>query len=158
MKHLDIDIETFSSVDLIKCGAYKYAQSPDFEILLFAYSVNSGEVQVVDLANGETIPSEIVEALTDDDVEKWAHNANFERVCLSRHLSDMGISLDPFADNHHSAEVFGKTEYLNPASWRCSMVWTATLGLPLSKGRVTSIGWRTSLPRWWIWKRRSIRT
>ena len=132
MKHLDIDIETFSSVDLVKCGVYKYAESPDFKILLFAYSVDGGEIQVVDLASGEIIPADIVEALTDDDVEKWAHNANFERVCLSRHLSDMGISLDPFADNHHSAAVFGKAKYLNPASWQCSMVWTAYMGLPLS--------------------------
>ena len=132
LKTISIDIETFSSVDLVKSGVYRYCESPDFEILLFAYSVDDGKVQVVDLANGETIPLEIIEAMTDDDVEKWAHNANFERVCLSWYLSDMGISLDPFADNHHSAAVLGKATYLNPTSWRCSMIWSATMGLPLS--------------------------
>jgi hypothetical protein len=138
MKTLDIDIETRSSVDLTKCGAYKYAESPDFEILLFGYSVDDpsraggGEVTVIDLANGETVPLDIIDALTDDSVEKWAHNAAFERVCLSRWLRDQGVSLDPFADNHHSAAVLGKAKFLNPESWRCSMVWCAYMGLPLS--------------------------
>lgn len=132
MKTISIDIETYSGYDLTKCGAYKYSEYPDFEILLFAYSVDGGEVQSVDIANGEEIPLEIIDALTDDNVLKWAHNANFERVCLSRYLRDMGISLDPFADNHHSVSALGKAKYLNPSSWRCSMIWAATLGLPLS--------------------------
>jgi DNA polymerase len=132
MKTLSIDIETYSDYDLSKCGVYKYAESPDFEILLFGYSIGGDEVQVIDLAAGEHLPTEILNALTDDNVQKWAFNANFERVCLSRYISDMDISLDPFADNHHSAEIIGKAKYLNPASWRCAMVWSAYMGLPLS--------------------------
>ena len=132
MKTLSIDIETYSGYDLSKSGVYKYAESPDFEILLFGYSIDGGDVQVIDLAAGEHLPPEILNALTDDDVQKWAFNANFERVCLSRYISDMDISLDPFADNHHSAEILGKAKYLNPASWRCAMVWSAYMGLPLS--------------------------
>ena len=110
MKSISIDIETFSSVPLAKAGVYKYAESEDFEILLFGYSVDGGEVQVVNLASGEEIPDEILAALTDETVTKWAFNTMFERVCLSRHL---GIRL-------------------HPNSWRCSMIWAATLGLPLS--------------------------
>ena len=117
MKTIGIDIETYSSVDLGKCGVYKYAESPDFEILLFGYAVDDGEVKVIDLAGGEPIPDEILAALTDESVEKWCFNANFERVCLSRYLSDLGVSCDRF---------------LPPEGWRCSMVWAATLGLPLS--------------------------
>ena len=94
--------------------------------------MDGGEVQVISLADGESIPSEILDALTDDAIQKWAFNANFERVCLSRYLRDRGVSLDPFADNHHSAAVFGKAKYLNPESWRCSMVWSAYMGMPLS--------------------------
>ena len=141
MKTLSIDIETYSGYDLSKCGVYKYAESPDFEILLFGYSVDDGDVQVIDLTAGEHLPPEILNALTDDDVQKWAFNANFERVCLSRYISDMDISLDPFADNHHSAEILGKAKYLNPASWRCAMVWSAYMGLPLSlEGAGTVLG------------------
>lgn len=114
MRTLSIDIESFSSVNLQKSGVYKYASSEDFEILLFGYSVDGGEVQVVDLALGETIPQEILEALQDDDVIKWAFNASFERICLSAFL---GMPVG---------------EYLSPESWRCSMIWSATLGLPLS--------------------------
>lgn len=132
MKTISIDIETYSGIDLTKCGVYKYAESPDFEILLFGYSMDGGEVSVVDLASGETIPPRIIDALTDDDVQKWAFNANFERVCLSRYLSDMGAPLDQFADNHFSSQYLGKAKYLNPESWRCSMVWSAYMGLPLS--------------------------
>ena len=132
MKTLSIDIETYSGYDLSKCGVYKYAESPDFEILLFGYSIDGSEVQVIDLAAGEHLPPEILKALTDDNVQKWAFNANFERVCLSRYISDMDISLDPFADNHHSSEMLGKAKYLNPSSWRCAMVWSAYMGLPLS--------------------------
>lgn len=114
MKHLSIDIETYSSENLAKCGVYRYCQSPDFEVLLFGYSVEGGPVKVVDLANGETIPDEIICAIVDDKVIKWAFNAQFERICLSRYLGgNVGV-------------------YMNPASWRCTMVWAATLGLPLS--------------------------
>ena len=90
MRTLSIDIETFSSADLSKCGVYKYAEAPDFEILLFGYSADGAPVQVVDLATGETIPDEVVAALTDDTVIKWAFNAQFERICLSRWLRDHG--------------------------------------------------------------------
>lgn len=114
MKTLSIDIETYSSVDLAKCGVYRYTQSPDFEILLFAYSIDSGETKVVDLANGEKIPPDVLAALTDENVIKWAFNAQFERVCLSRHLG------------------MPAGEYLSPDSWRCSMIWSAYMGLPLS--------------------------
>ena len=100
MKTLSIDIETYSSVNLPKCGVYKYAESPDFEILLFGYSADGSDVAVIDLAQGERLPQEIIDALTDDSVIKWAFNANFERICLSRYLSDLGMSLDPFHDNH----------------------------------------------------------
>lgn len=110
MKALSIDIETYSSIDLGKCGVYKYASAPDFEILLFGYAADGGEVHVADLASGETIPADIMAALTDDGVLKWAFNAQFERVCLSRWLG----------------------QRLSPTSWRCTMVWAATLGLPLS--------------------------
>ena len=83
MTNLEIDLETFSDVDLQKCGVYRYTQSPNFEILLFGYSMDGGKVQVVDLACGEEVPQEIIQALTDDTVTKWAFNAAFERVCLS---------------------------------------------------------------------------
>lgn len=130
MKTLSIDIETYSDVNLAKCGIYKYAESPAFEILLFGYAVDGGPVQVVDLAQGESIPEEILDALTDDTVTKWAFNANFERVCLSRHLTDLGRSLDPFHDQHPLSKKCAR--FLNPAGWKCSMVWSAYLGLPLS--------------------------
>ena len=130
MKNISIDIETFSSVDLTRCGVYKYAESPDFQILLFGYSVDGGEVQVIDLASGESIPKDVLAALTDDEVIKWAFNANFERVCLSRHLADLGLSLDPIHDNHPLSTNCAC--FLNPAGWRCTMVWSAYLGLPLS--------------------------
>lgn len=110
MKSLGIDLETFSSVDLTKCGVYRYASSPDFDILLFGYSVDSGEVRVVDLACGEEIPADIVAALSDDSVIKWSYNNNFERICLSNY--------------------FGT--WFEPGSWRCTMVWAAYLGLPRS--------------------------
>lgn len=114
IKNLSIDLETYSDVDLPKCGVYKYAESPQFEILLFAYSVDGGEVQAVDLAGGEKIPPEILSAITDNSVTKWAFNANFERICLSKYL---GLS---------------NGEYLDPTSWKCTMTWAAYLGLPLS--------------------------
>lgn len=130
MKSLSLDLETYSDVNLAKCGVYKYAESPAFEILLFGYAVDGGPVQVIDLAQGETIPEEILDALTDDTVTKWAFNANFERVCLSRHLTDLGRSLDPFHDQHPLSQECAR--FLNPAGWKCSMVWSAYLGLPLS--------------------------
>ena len=118
---LSIDIETYSDVDLGKCGVYKYAESSEFEILLFGVSVNGGEVIVYDLAQGEQIPPEIVSALTDNSVIKWAFNATFERVCLSRYL---GLPTG---------------EYLVPSAWRCSMIWSAYMGLPLSLAAVGSV-------------------
>ena len=130
MQTLSIDIETYSSVNLPKCGVYKYAESPDFEILLFGYSADGSDVAVIDLAQGERLPQEIIDALTDDSVIKWAFNANFERICLSRYLRDLGMSLDPFHDNHPLS--IDCARFLNPESWRCSMVWAATTGLPLS--------------------------
>ena len=130
MQTLSIDIETYSDVNLSKCGVYKYAESPDFEILLFGYSADGSEVTVIDLAQGEHLPQKIIDALTDDTVIKWAFNANFERVCLSRYLRDLGVSLDPFHDNHPLSTECAR--FLNPESWRCSMVWAATMGLPLS--------------------------
>ena len=139
MKILSIDIETFSSADLSKTGVYKYVEAMDFAILLFAYSIDGGDVQIVDLANGEDIPTNVLEALTDDNVIKWAHNAAFERVALSRYLRDEGISLDPWADNHHSAAVLGKAKFLNPASWRCTMILSAYNGYPFSLGQVSEV-------------------
>jgi len=111
---LSCDIETYSSIDLAKCGVYRYSQSPDFEILLFGYSIDGGEVQVIDLACGEKIPPVIVSALSDPTITKWAFNAQFERICLSRFLG------------------FPTGTYLDPDGWHCTMVWSATLGLPLS--------------------------
>ena len=125
MKSISIDIETFSSVSLQKSGVYRYAESDDVEILLFGYSVNGGEVKVVDLAVGEKIPDDIIVALTDDEVIKWAFNAQFERVCLSRYLRDDGVSLGGYC--------------LDPVSWHCTMVWAATLGLPLSLEGVEAV-------------------
>lgn len=114
MKTLSIDIETYSDIPLQKTGVYRNSESANFEILLFGYSIDSGPVQVVDLACGEHIPKEVLAALEDDSVIKWAFNASFERVCLSRYLG------------------YPTGEYLDPESWHCSMVWAATMGLPLS--------------------------
>lgn len=128
MKTLSIDIETYSSVELPKCGVYKYAEAPDFDILLFGYSVDGGPVQVVDLASGETIPAEIIAALTDDTVTKWAFNAQFERICLSRWLRDHG----GFDNAGYSIPEDSVGNYLDPAAWKCTMIWSAYMGLPLS--------------------------
>lgn len=117
VKELFIDLETYSSVDLRKCGVYKYAAAPDFQILLFAYSQDAGPVQVIDLASGQTIPPEIMAAITDPKVTKWAYNAAFERVCLSAFT--------------------GKV--LNPCQWKCTMVWSAYLGLPASLDMVGKV-------------------
>ncbi len=128
MKELSIDLETYSDIDISKCGAYKYAESDNFEILLFGVSVDGGPVTVYDLACGEQIPDEILAALADESVIKWAFNASFERICLSNWLK-----------RHHPEYFFGysipedpASKYLNPESWRCTMVWSAYMGLPLS--------------------------
>ena len=125
MKSLSVDLETRSSVDIGKSGVYRYTEAEDFAILLFGYSVDGGAVQVIDLVRGERIPQEILDALADDSVIKWAFNANFERVCLSRYLSDFGML--------RTAE---DARFLSPRSWRCTMVWSAYMGLPLSLAAV----------------------
>ena len=130
MKTLSIDIETYSSVSLQKSGVYRYVEAPDFEILLFGYSIDGAPVKVIDLTCGEKIPEDILDALTDDTVTKWAFNANFERICLSQHLKNLGMSLDPFHDNHPLSTEMAR--YLNPEGWRCTMIWSAVMGLPLS--------------------------
>lgn len=135
IKTLSLDLETYSSVDLPKAGLYRYAESPDFEILLFAYSINEGPVQVVDVACGEEVPEEILAALTDDSVEKWAYNAQFERVCLSywlrrhhpEHFSSYSIPEDSVGN------------YLDPSAWKCSRIWGAYMGLPLSLKGVSAV-------------------
>lgn len=111
---LSLDLETYSSVDLAKSGIYRYIESPDFEILLFGYSIDGGDIEVIDLASGETLPEEIQSALTDPSITKWAFNAQFERICLSKWLG------------------LPNGQYLSPESWRCTMVWSAYMGLPLS--------------------------
>ena len=128
IKEMSIDLETYSDVDISKCGAYKYAESDNFEILLFGVSLDGGTVQVFDLACGDTIPDDILAALSDDTVTKWAFNANFERICLSNwlkrhhpeHFKSYRIPEDP------------ASKYLDPSSWKCTMVWSAYMGLPLS--------------------------
>ena len=134
MKSLSVDLETRSSVDIGKSGVYRYTEAEDFAILLFGYSVDGGAVQVIDLTSGEQIPQEILDALTDESIIKWAFNANFERVCLSRYLSDLGIALDPSRDNHPLSVECAR--FLSPRSWRCTMVWSAYMGLPLSLAAV----------------------
>ena len=125
---LSIDIESYSDVDLQKCGVYRYAQSPNFEILLFGVSVNGGEVVVYDLAQGEKLPMVIITALTDDAVTKWAFNAAFERVCLSVWLQRNYSQC--FCSYSINEDTVG--DYLDPAAWKCSMIWSAYIGLPLS--------------------------
>ena len=125
MKSLSIDLETRSSVDIGKSGVYRYAEAEDFAILLFGYAIDGGETQVIDLVGGEQIPQKILDALTDDNIIKWAFNANFERICLSRYLSDLGML--------HTTE---SDHFLSPHSWRCTMVWSAYMGLPLSLAAV----------------------
>lgn len=121
MKKLSCDIETFSDVDLIRCGVYKYADSPNFEMLLFAYAVDDGDVHIIDIAGGEELPEEIIQAIKSDTVVKTAYNAQFERVCLSRYLK------------------LPEGEYLNPQSWYCTAVQAAELALPLSLADVGSV-------------------
>ena len=128
MESLSIDLETYSDIDLKKCGVYKYAESPNFEILLFAYSVDNGPVQVIDLAQGEDIPTEILAALTDDSITKWAYNASFERICLSVWLRRS------HPEYFQSYSILEDTvgDYLDPSAWKCSRIWGAYMGLPLS--------------------------
>ena len=121
MKKLSCDIETFSDVDLIRCGVYKYADSPNFEMLLFAYAVDDGDVHIIDIAGGEELPEKIIQAIKSDTVVKTAYNAQFERVCLSRYLK------------------LPDGEYLNPQSWYCTAVQAAELALPLSLADVGSV-------------------
>lgn len=128
IREMSIDLETYSDIDITKCGAYKYAESDYFEILLFGVSVNGGPVRVYDLACGDTIPEEILAALSDENITKWAFNASFERVCLSNwmkrhcpeHFCGYSIPEDP------------ASKYLDPSSWKCTMIWSAYMGLPLS--------------------------
>ena len=129
MKALSIDLETYSSVDLGKSSVYRYVESPDFDILLFGYCVDGCPVQVVDLAQGEQIPPEIIDALSDERVHKWAFNANFERVCLSEWLRRNSY---PLHNEHYSTPNDPCMGYLDPVGWHCTMVWSAYLGLPLS--------------------------
>ena len=128
MKNISIDIETYSSNDLGKCGVYKYTEAPDFDILLFGYSVDGSEIKVIDLTASEEIPEDILSALSDSAVTKWAFNASFERICLSTWLRK---------NRPEYFKGYGKTDdsvsnYLNPVSWKCSMIWSAYMGLPLS--------------------------
>jgi len=128
MKEMSIDLETYSDIDISKCGAYKYAESGNFEILLFGVSIDGSLVTVYDLSCGDTIPDEILAALSDENVTKWAFNAAFERICLSNWLK-----------RHHPEYFTGYSipedpagQYLEPTSWKCSMIWSAYMGLPLS--------------------------
>ena len=135
MWNLSLDLETKSSVDITKCGAYKYAESPDFEILLFGVSVDYGPITVYDLACGDTVPEEIIAALSNERVTKWAYNASFERVCLSvwlrryypQYFKSYSIPCDPVQN------------YLDPTSWKCTMVWAAYNGLPLGLENVGAV-------------------
>ena len=129
MKTLSIDLETYSSVDLGKSSVYRYVESPDFDILLLGFSTDGSPVQVVDLAQGEQIPPEIIDALSDERVHKWAFNANFERVCLSEWLCRNSY---PLHNEHYSTPDDPCMGYLDPVGWHCTMVWSAYLGLPLS--------------------------
>lgn len=129
MKTLSLDLETFSSVDLSKSSVYRYAESPDFSILLLGYSIDGSDVQIVDLAQGEQIPPEVIAALSDDRVHKWAFNAAFERVCLSEWLRRNG---HPLGNDYYSTPEDSCMGYLDPAGWYCTMVWSAYLGMPLS--------------------------
>ena len=128
IKTLSIDIETFSDVDLNKSGVYRYAESDNFDILLFGYSINGGSVIVIDLTAGEQIPEDVLSAITDENVIKWAFNAAFERICLSYWLRRRY----PQYFESYSIPEDSVCNYLNPQSWHCSMIWSAYLGLPLS--------------------------
>ena len=135
METISIDIETYSGNDLNKCGVYKYVQHSDFDILLFGYAVDGGEVRVIDLAAGEEIPDEVLAALSDENITKWAFNSNFERICLSEWLRRN------HPEHFCSYSVQGDTvgDYLDPRGWKCSMVWSAYMGLPLSLAGVGAV-------------------
>lgn len=128
IEYLSIDLETKSGTDLSKSGVYRYTEDPEFEILLFGYSVNGGEVSVIDVACGEQIPEEVLRAIVDESVTKWAFNAAFERVCLSAWLRKNRPDL--FCSYSIPEDSVGN--YLHPASWKCSLIWSAYIGLPLS--------------------------
>ena len=127
MRTISCDIETYSPANLSKTGVYPYAAHPDFQILLFGYAIDDGPVQVVDLASGEKLPNEILAALVDAGVVKWAFNASFERICLSAWL------------HRHHPEMLSGSKFLDPAQWRCSMVWAAYLGMPMSLDQVARV-------------------
>ena len=129
MKTLSLDLETYGSVNLAKSTVYRYVESPDFDILLFGYSIDGGTVHVVDLAQGEQIPEEIIDALSDERVQKWAFNAAFERVCLSAWMRRNGY---PLNNEYYSIPDDPCMNYRAPAGWHCTMVWSSYLGLPLS--------------------------
>lgn len=135
MKSLHLDLETYSSTDLSKCGVYKYVQAKDFEILLFGYSIDDGDVRVIDLAQGERIPDDIIKTLSDENIIKWAYNANFERICLSEYLRR---NYERYF-NSYSINEDTVGNYLNPKGWKCSMVWSAYMGLPLSLAGVGAV-------------------
>ena len=128
IEYLSIDLETKSGTDLSKSGVYRYTEAPEFEILLFGYSVNGGEVSVIDVACGEQIPEDVLRAIVDESVTKWAFNAAFERICLSAWLRKNRPDL--FCSYSIPEDSVGN--YLNPASWKCSLIWSAYIGLPLS--------------------------
>lgn len=132
IRELSIDLETYSSVNLPKCGVYRYAENPDFEILLFGYSIDGGPVSVIDLASGEALPEEILAALTDNSITKWAYNASFERVCLSEWLRKN----HPEYFKSYGAPDDTVGHYLDPAGWKCSRIWGAYMGLPLSLAEI----------------------
>lgn len=135
MNELHLDLETYSDVDLLSCGVYKYAESENFEILLFGYSVDGERTDVIDLTQGEKIPIKIITAIVSETVIKWAHNASFERVCLSAYIR----KYYPQYFKSYSINEDTVGDYLDPESWRCSMVWSAYLGLPLSLKGVGSV-------------------
>ncbi|MBQ6025970.1 MAG: DNA polymerase [Lachnospiraceae bacterium] len=128
MREMSIDLETYSDIDISKCGAYKYAESENFEILLFGVSIDGSPVTVYDLACGDTIPDEILTALSDENVTKWAFNAAFERICLSNWLKKHR----PEYFTGYSIQEDPASQYIDPSSWKCSMIWSAYMGLPLS--------------------------
>lgn len=128
MKNIFIDLETYSDIDLQKCGVYRYAESPNFEILLFGYSIDGDAVKVIDIAMGETIPPEILMSLTDENITKWAFNSQFERVCLSAYLrKNYPKYFKPYGAADDTVE-----KYISPKGWKCSLVRAAYMGLPLS--------------------------
>ena len=150
MRTISLDIETRSSVDLSKSGVYRYAESLDFEILLFSCSVDGGSVETFDLANGEELPRFIIDALLNENIEKRAWNAAFERICLSRYLyeiykTDKTDKTDKTA--HINCNTYfsqSSTSYLSPIGWRCTMIQAVYLGLPFSLEQARQIAVMTN--------------